>query len=203
MTYTPINWQNGDTITAEKLNKMDNGWGVSSTQLFSETVTTRAAPFGNAAELSYVSSTRPETLSVTLNGTSYECHLNGDEYVPVGGTFTISADGSLDPWLLITAEAGTFSVAASTAGIVTSSDFDAAVKSIVDVNSIPLLCVSGTTTRAEMTAAESASRLMYFTSGGYFIITGGAADGIIAFMPEQSELHAEFDENDLFNVYYI
>lgn len=24
MTYTPINWQTGDTITAEKLNEMDN-----------------------------------------------------------------------------------------------------------------------------------------------------------------------------------
>ena len=25
MGYTPSNWQNGDVITAEKLNKMENG----------------------------------------------------------------------------------------------------------------------------------------------------------------------------------
>lgn len=39
MIYTPINWQNGDTITAEKMNKMDNGWGIGEVELFSETVT--------------------------------------------------------------------------------------------------------------------------------------------------------------------
>ena len=30
MAYTPINWQTGDTITAEKLNRCDNGWSVTS-----------------------------------------------------------------------------------------------------------------------------------------------------------------------------
>ena len=46
MSYTPINWQTGDIITAEKMNKMDNGWSVesSSQQLFSETVTTELDP---------------------------------------------------------------------------------------------------------------------------------------------------------------
>lgn len=28
MSYEKQTWNNGDVITAEKLNKMDNGWGT-------------------------------------------------------------------------------------------------------------------------------------------------------------------------------
>lgn len=41
MSYTPINWQTGDTITAEKLNKMDNGWLVFVVNLITDESSTR------------------------------------------------------------------------------------------------------------------------------------------------------------------
>ncbi len=209
MAYTPINWQTGDTITADKLNRCDNGWGYESTQLFSETVTTVAEQMGNMAQLAYSGTDTPETMSVEFDGTDYECTRQdgGSECwwgAPSPADFStypfvvVYTGGS---WLLGTQTADTHTVAASVVGVEVSADFDAAVKSIiVDVSSIPLLCVAGTTTRAEMVAAESAGRLMYFASGGYFIITGGVSNGIITFMPEQSGLVAEFDGNDLFSL---
>lgn len=210
MAYTPINWQTGDTITADKLNRCDNGWAVESTQLFSETVTTVAGQNGNLAQLTYSGTDEPETMSVEFDGTHYECTRQdggGSEYwygAPSPGDFSrypfvvLYTSGR---WLLLTQTADTHAVAASVVSVEVSADFDAAVvKSIVDVSSIPLLCVPATTTRAEMTAAESAGRLMYFTTNGYFIITGGVSNGIITFMPERSGLSAEFDENDLFSL---
>ena len=208
MAYTPINWQTGDTITADKLNRCDNGWGYESTQLFSETVTTEADGDVAFGELSYRGTSTPDHLTITFDGTAYQCTFIDDAYGNQDGTwadypFSLSVDGFAHEWSLVTPTAGTYTVSASMSEVVTSAGFDTAVKSVVDADAIPLKCVSGTTTRAEMVAAESAGRLMYFTSGGYFIITGGVSGGIITFMPEQSGLNAEFDGNDLFYLYYL
>ena len=92
MTYTPINWQTGDTITAEKMNKMDNGWGVSSTQLFSETVTTTSGQYGNSASLAYSSAIIVPTLYVTYDGDDYVCPA-----VEMNGTFSYGGMGEMGP----------------------------------------------------------------------------------------------------------
>ena len=73
MAYTPINWQTGDTITAEKMNKMDNGWGVQNTQLFSESVTTTAQGGMNGGVLSYSTLIDSASIVVSFNGTDYTC----------------------------------------------------------------------------------------------------------------------------------
>ena len=75
MAYTPINWQTGDTITADKLNRCDNGWRVESTQLFSETVTTEAGEYGNEGMLTYSSQVSSPTITVTFDGTNYQCSV--------------------------------------------------------------------------------------------------------------------------------
>lgn len=74
MAYTPINWQTGDTITAEKMNKMDNGWSVTtSTQtLFDDSVTTVSSGNVNQMDLG-MSANPPASLIVTFNGTEYTC----------------------------------------------------------------------------------------------------------------------------------
>lgn len=76
MAYTPINWQTGDTITAEKLNRCDNGWSAesSSTTICEESVTTATGDMGiPEAVLSYSSEITADTLIITLNGTDYNC----------------------------------------------------------------------------------------------------------------------------------
>lgn len=74
MAYTPINWQTGDTITAEKMNKMDNGWEFDSSLLFSETVTTEDNGDGYfVAGLAYSEFINAEQLIVTFDGIDYVC----------------------------------------------------------------------------------------------------------------------------------
>lgn len=72
MSYTPIGWQTGDTITAEKLNKMDPGWSVEtgSQTLFNDSVTTESSEYGNEAEVSMTQITA-DTITVTFGGTEY------------------------------------------------------------------------------------------------------------------------------------
>lgn len=92
MAYTPINWQTGDTITAEKMNKMDNGWGVESTQLFSETVTTVTiqGPPAPVASLTYGLQLSASSLTVTFDNVEYVCSAiemgDGVYYGEVGAT---------------------------------------------------------------------------------------------------------------------
>ena len=133
MAYTPINWQTGQTITAEKLNKMDNGWGVESSQILSETVTTTASPFGNArGAFAYSEPITAATIIVTFNGTEYTCqvHYNDGTYTYGDNTFTTvpfvinSAEG--DGNYLVTPEAGTYTVAISAETVEVSADFEKA-----------------------------------------------------------------------------
>ena len=75
MAYTPINWQTGDTITAAKLNRCDNGWGYESTEILSETVTTADTYSGGygVGELAYSQFINSPTIVVTFDGTDYTC----------------------------------------------------------------------------------------------------------------------------------
>ena len=90
MAYTPINWQTGDTITAEKLNRCDNGWGASTTtnELYSGSMTVSAGGDGGAV----IQAAIAEQLSnasqavITIDGTSYTCDGFDD-----GGFWTFGA----------------------------------------------------------------------------------------------------------------
>lgn len=166
MTYTPINWQTGDTITAEKLNKMDNGWGVSSTQLFSETVTTTAGSMGNEAQLNYSSAINVDTLFVTFDGTEYECaRIERSSAYFYGGFSGSAPDFSEYPFFIYsdgngntiyTENIGTYAIAASTASIEISSSFDSAV-----VLAGGFEVVSGTTTFQEACDAFKSGKRVY------------------------------------------
>lgn len=83
MAYEPINWQTGDIITAERLNRMDRGWDVIKTELFSETVTTEDTGEGySGADLPY-HQISADTITVIYDGTEYVCpriDVNGDYF---------------------------------------------------------------------------------------------------------------------------
>lgn len=159
MTYTPINWQTGDTITAEKLNKMDNGWGVESTQLFSETVTTADQGGVYGAELAYGSRIDAPTLTVTFDGTDYACpRIDGDGSYYYGG-FSDGPDFTTYPFfiwsgesmnMLITETAGEHTVTVMASVLQTSADFKSAVVlALQDIPSDRLEVIEGVTTWEE------------------------------------------------------
>ena len=130
MAYTPINWQTGQTITAEKLNKMDNGWSVESSQILSETVTTAAVPpFGrDMGEFDYNTQITADTIIVTFDGTPYTCtaviedgtYYYGDADLISTPFFIWASD---EGNFLRTPSAGTYTVAISASSVEISSDF--------------------------------------------------------------------------------
>lgn len=207
MSYTPINWQTGDTITAAKLNRCDNGWGYESTQLFSETVTTSQMPFGSNASglLEYSGTEYPSALRITFGGTEYDCPLNGAVYEPIGGSNAFRLQAIDGIWRLYTPTAGTYSISAVGDLLQVSDNFSAAVHKGVGNSVAPMLCVNGVTTYDEMVAAQGAGQMMYFVDDLYYFITGVGSDGTSSwatFIPDNQYISATFDENDIFILEY-
>lgn len=208
MTYTPINWQTGDTITAEKLNKMDNGWGLQESQLFSETVTTVAGQYGNEGQLTYSSLVSSSELPVTFDGVDYQCPLidvNGLNGYG-GVTSEWNYDFSVFPFALVsssvngnilgTENAGTHTIAVAGQSIVTSSDFDAAVNSCITITASPVIeCIEN-----ETTVDDVSGKLAFFNRGGstYIIVSAGTSCTV---MPEPSGFTAHFGRDD--GLFYI
>lgn len=211
MTYTPINWETGDIITAEKLNKMDNGWNIDETQLFNETVTTITTEFGSMGQLAFVASEiPPETLQIMFDGVNYNCsRQDGESYYFYGAQEP--GDFSTYPFALVISESstsiytqspGTYTVAAVGLSTEVSSEFSTAVNACVDVDNL-MLCVSDVTTFNEMVRASYDGRLMYFKPYGneatnINIITYFTTDSVL-FIPENTQITATFVD-DVFTV---
>lgn len=96
MAYEKQTWVNGDVITAEKLNHIEEGiaegggCGYECTetteQLFSETVTTVESEHGCSAGLAYSEPITADELTVIFNGTQYICpKIEGEHAVYYGG----------------------------------------------------------------------------------------------------------------------
>lgn len=198
MSYTPIGWQTGDTITAEKMNKMDNGWSVSSTQLFSEGVTTTGSGVYRAT-LAYVATAEPpQTLIINFDGTDYTCQNQGDYMY--GSTAEDFSDGipfaiafGEGATTLYTETAGTHTISAGAVSVETSNDFSVAVNNCVDSSMIPLLCVDGVTTYDEAQTASNNGRMLYFKLyDDTFIIVGLSQYEDLSFIPTSSAFTASF-----------
>ena len=181
MSYTPINWQNGDTITAEKMNKMDNGWGVSSVQLFSETITTTAGQYGNSAQLSYSGGADLAQMTVTYDGDSYVCDCNTSGSVAAWGAPDPS-DFSQYPfvllfnngsWMAYTSTAGTHTIAASQGAIEVSDSFVSATA----IASPILIAEPNVTTWQEISDALDSNKIVViFDSSQCFYVSGVGHD---------------------------
>lgn len=175
MPYTPINWQTGDTITAEKLNKMDNGWGFENTQLFSESVTTATVEGQPAAvgALAYSKQITSDTLLVTFNGESYNLPLTVKEVGNIYGglsesgpsftrypvCITSDEDGHNDVY---TETAGTYTISGSVPLIQTSEAFYSAV-----AHAENFAVVAGVTTFQEAVDAFKSGKHVYVTGDSH------------------------------------
>ena len=218
MSYTPINWQTGDTITAAKLNRCDNGWGYESTQLFSETVTTASSSMGYSATLAYSTPIDTPTLIVTFDGTDYSCQrIDAFGMCFYGGFSESGTDFSEFPFLIqsengtnsvYTETASTHTVAATAHGIVVSDYFEGAVNACIDTSAMPMQCVDGVTTYDQMAAASGMGKMLYFKdnpNGTRFIygFTQDASTTAVSFIPESgTAMTAGFDIDMVFTVYY-
>lgn len=103
MAYTPINWQTGDTITAEKMNKMDNGWEADFAQIFSETVITEG---DIGADLTYSSFIDATSITVTYDGTDYTCAKIDMDGENAYGGFNEGPDFTTYPFFIYSASDG-------------------------------------------------------------------------------------------------
>lgn len=181
MAYVKTTWAANDVITAAKLNKMEqgiydgqNGWSVESTQLFSESVTTVAQEQGNYAIFPYDQFINSDVITVTFNGTDYECNrLDFGEYFGYGGMTETDPDFSQYPFaigsyndgynFIYTQSVGTYSVAVSAMSAVVSSDFEKAVA--VAEPSHDFEIIPGTTTWAEAYSAFTGKKNTYYFLG--------------------------------------
>ena len=166
MAYTPINWQTGDTITAEKLNRCDNGWGVSSSQLFSETVTTTDTGQGYAeGTFSYVFQSEPPSMAVVeFDGADYTCERDSqygygviDDSAPDFTTYPFYIEPTQSATNLYTQTAGTYTVSVGIATVDVSDVFAAAVK----LASGTFAAVVGVTAWVSVFDAMSSGKLVY------------------------------------------
>ena len=216
MAYTPINWQTGDTITAAKLNRCDNGWAVesSSQTYFTETVTTVDEDGTAWGDFSYSTYIVAETTTVTFDGTDYVCTRQDDNATSVYGGYSEGAFDFTDYPFAFFSEQGanyiatstggthTVSVAGTSSSIETSPAFETAVSSVVDTSTMPMLCVSGVTTWADMARAYDAGRILFFRpyagTRNTCFVTGFTNSGA-TFIPELSGVTATFD-NGVFTV---
>lgn len=221
MAYTPIGWQTGDTITAEKLNKMDNGWSVGATEkvLFDGTVTTSESSGHNTGNISTESAIAADTIIVTFNGTRYECpNISGSGGYEYGAVYGEVMDFSIFPFNIyagndsvevITENAGTYPLKIEATGktVDISDDFKEAVAESVGAKI--LRCIEGTTNITDVQNFFNNGGIVYFTApdtaGGtdkhlYFINTPGNPCTIF---PESTTLTAIFSRDDgSFNIIY-
>lgn len=211
MAYTPINWQTGDTITAEKINKMDNGWGVQNAQLFSETVTTVAGQPAPSCTLAYVGFLTATEATVSFDGTDYTVQMIDSDGAHIYGEIGAQGpDFTNYPFFVVslpngnntlyTETAGTYSISANASSLEVSANFSDAVNSCVNS---PMLCVSGVTTFAEMAKAFDYGRMLYFQPYGSNIrvtsIITSFSNIDATFIPTNSQITASFN-NGIFTV---
>lgn len=220
MAYTPINWQTGDTITAAGLNKMDNGWGVESSLLCEETITTEPDldyPDDPAwGAFTYSTQITADSITVTFDGTDYVCpKIDADGDIFYGGfddgfdftnyPFAIGSYGGLDGNMLATASGGTHTVKIVVPSIEASDNFSTAVNTCVDTSMMPLLCISGVTTVSELVEATGKRIKYFFPYQNYgdtvkIIIGYDATDGY-QFIPADTTIKAKI-VNGVFTVTY-
>lgn len=151
MAYEPTTWNCGDTITAEKLNKLENGlaeccgggsadvgYTCEYVTLTEETVTTAEDGGWIYADLSYTTPIEAATIRVTFNGTVYECERveDNDSYYHYYGA--PDNDWSEYPFQIVVGDyntlyfetAGTYTLKVDSEVATTTECFKRAVKSV-------------------------------------------------------------------------
>ena len=197
MTYTPINWQTGDTITADKMNKMDNGWSITNELItyFNDSVV--ISDGGQYTQLDVTGDfSAASEIVLTLDNVEYNLTgFDDDGYWTFGApyrdfsTYSFSlyfTDGDTSP-KFTTQNSGTYALKIEAAGTVVniSNGFATAVKT---AGSNSLQVVSGTTTWQEAYDALIAGKFVYLLG----TVTPGSIGTFIVFRADSSDYSISF-----------
>lgn len=179
MAYTPINWKTGDTITADKLNKMDNGWEAqnNSVTYYSGSITTENwGNYSGAEDIDIDNEITAESITVTFDDVTYNvtASSDGDYGAPHNGNddvydftsipFNISSNTNpitgVTSMTFVTQSDGTYDVVIQSidVSIDTSADFSKAVSAVIGGAFYPL--VIGTTTWSQVVDAMATGKLV-------------------------------------------
>lgn len=194
MSYVPINWQTGDIITADKLNRCDNGWGIQDIQYFNETVTSTIWDGNNSLTFEYTGYINADIIVVTIDGVDYTCSkvsvsrgasygaqwsdsIPGYDFSEYPFSFTSFEDGYNTG---VVHEAGTYTISVSSTVLEVSSDFSNAVnKAVVIPDNAPTLIRAYNTSSVTIPAGESRtidswtpSIIGYTNETSYMILVG-------------------------------
>lgn len=205
MAYTPINWQTGDAITAEKLNRCDNGWSVANgvATVFNDSVTTTDANNREVViEPTEDFSTASEIVVILDNVTYNLTGFDDEGYWTWGAPYN---DFSVYPFsiytnnggfIFVSQTAGTYSlqIQAVAKTVETSSDFSDAVNSCVNVASSAILCVPNVTHLDDVLGKGIPFFFNPDYTGSIFIITTIGSPCVI--FPESSTITASFSRDD-------
>lgn len=172
MAYNPTTWNTGDTITAEKLNHMENG--ITSAQVYTESETVRfsgeVTAEGNegiyGALINCNLSDVPEQITVVFDGTEYtvsKVEINGNSVY--GGFGETDPDFSEYPFTIMTQQgmplSRLFTETASTHQVEIVTLTKTVKEDLADL--IPVMqLISGVTNSADALAAFNAGKLLYF-----------------------------------------
>ena len=147
MGYTKTNWQTGDIITAEKLNKLENGvvnasgFEVSFVTLTEENITSsNLVDDIYGAAMTYSSWITADAITVTFDGTDYVCSkvIDTTKQTAYGGIdaestpnfpFGIMSENGEN--MVVTETEGEHSIKIVIPNVVTTSDFDMGVNAAV------------------------------------------------------------------------
>lgn len=183
--YEPTVWATGDVVTAEKLNKLENGVASGGVYTESETVrfsgeVTTAESYGDfmASLPGCDLSDAPDQITVVFDGTEYTVNATlADDIVCYGVyseesgvdfsqyPFFINAFTETSRTVFSTETAGTHSVVIKSVTKTVNSELQAV---------LPLRAVVGTTTLAELEEAWGSGRLVYCIENGaniYFLLS--------------------------------
>lgn len=156
MAYEKYTWVDGELITAEKLNHMEDGiaeggdTGYTCTEtterLFNETVTTAESEDGCSAHLAYSEPITADELTVVFNGTEYVCPKIVDESIMFYGgydlntgmpdftnyPFVIGGTGGMNSIATESPMTVTVSASVTSSTVETTECFEKAVKTVAD-----------------------------------------------------------------------
>ena len=147
MAYTKHTWENGEVISAEKLNNLEEGIGYELTEeiLFEEEATTTqqsGAPFA-MGNITYSDFIDADELNIVFNNVEYSLpknvmnsgertnvygELNKETRAPVFDTYPLALVSSNYGNQLATSEPGTYNVKVKVQLIQTTAEFEQAVK---------------------------------------------------------------------------
>lgn len=183
MAYEKQTWQTGETITAQKLNHIEDGitsaqvYSVSEDVRFSGSVTTEKHEGINGANIDCDLFDAPDQINVVFDGTEYTCEKVVFSGIIVYGGF---GDGGYDfseyPFaIVVVGERNIVQLATETAGS-HQVEITAIAKSVNEdlADLIPVMrLVNGITNSADALSAFNAGKLLYFThQDGFYIVTG-------------------------------